>query len=189
MNGGSLQHFAIWLPPALALAVFLGWASLKVEPYFAPWLIFPALVGATLGAGLVWLAHLCKLSGSRWLLIGTLVAAMLTVGTQHALAYRQAIEQFRQREEALLAKAPLAGATALALAGDRLPESFWQFLQQQAEHGRVLLAGWRATGLACWLSWMLDAMLVVAAALGLVIRWRPLPERDRADSVPPTTTP
>lgn len=151
----------------------VAWASLRAEPYFALWLVFPAIVGAALGAGLAWLAHLCKLADVRLLLMGTLIAAPVTVGAQHWFAYRQVRELYREREAALLAKAPLAGAGALALAGEEPPENVWQFLRQDAAAGRVLVGGWRAQGVACWLSWGLDAMLVLAAALAMVVLWRP----------------
>ncbi|MGD9646011.1 MAG: hypothetical protein AB7U73_09875 [Pirellulales bacterium] len=184
MNGRNWQSFGFWLPPALGHALVVAWGSLRVEPYFAPWLIFPTFVGAVLGAGLAWLARFCKLTDARLLIAGTLAAALLTVGTQHWLAYRQLVEKFRQREAALLARAPLAGAGALALAGDRPPASFWQFLRDDADRGRVLVAGWRAEGAACWLSWGLDAMLVVAAAQLLVLLWRPRPGQIAAESAP-----
>jgi len=151
----------------------IAWGSLRVEPYFALWLVFPALVGAALGAGVAWLAHFSKLADRRLLLAGTLIAALVTVGGQHWFAYRQVRELYREREAALLAKAPLAGAGALALAGEQPPANCWQFLRDDAAAGRVLVGGWRAQGAACWLSWGLDAMLVLVAALGMVLLWRP----------------
>jgi hypothetical protein len=189
MDARDWQSFGFWLPPALGHALVVAWASLRIEPYFALWLVFPALVGAALGAGLAWLAHFCKLADRRLLLLGTLSAALLAVATQHWLAYRQVIEQFRQREAALLAKAPLVGAGAMALAGEQPPANFWQFLREDALRGRVLVAGWRAQGSACWLSWGLDAMLVLAAALGLVFLGHPRPRQMIVDSPPRATRP
>jgi len=171
MNERPWQSFGFWFPPALGHALVVAWASLLVEPYFALWLVFPALVGAALGAGLAWLARFCRLADLKLLVAGTLTAGMLCVAMQHWFAYRQVLEQFRQREAALLAKAPLAGA--LALAGEQPPANVWQFLREDAAAGRVLVGGWRAQGVACWLSWGLDAMLVLVAALAMVFLWRP----------------
>lgn len=171
MNDRPWQSFGFWLPPALGHAVVVAWASLRVESYFALWLVFPAVVGAALGAGLASLAHFCRLADLKLLAAGTLAAVLLCVAMQHWVAYRQVVEQFRQREAALLAKAPLAGA--LALAGEQPPTSVWQFLRDDAAAGRVLIGGWRAQGAACWLSWGLDAMLVLAAALAMVMLWCP----------------
>lgn len=165
------QRLVCWLPPALGLAVAIAWGSLQVEPYFALWLVFPALVGAALGAGLASLAHLCRLADLKLLITGTLAAVLLCVAMQHWIAYRQVVELFRQREAALLAKAPAAGV--LALAAEQPPASVWQFLHDDAAAGRVLFGGWRAQDAACWLSWGLDAMLVLAAALAMIMLWRP----------------
>ena len=165
------QRLVSWLPPALGLAAVVAWASLRVEPHFALWFVFPALVGAVLGIGFAWLARFCRLADFKLLVAGTLIAGMLCVAMQHWFAYRQVLEQFRQREAALLAKAPLAGA--LALAGEQPPANVWQFLREDAAAGRVLVGGWRAEGVACWLSWGLDAMLVLVGALAMVLLWRP----------------
>ena len=167
------QAFGFWLPPSLGHALVVAWAALRVEPYFAPWLVFPALVGVLLGAGLAWLARFCRLEDLKLLVAGTLVAALVCVAMQHWLAYRQTIQRHRQREVALLEKASLAGAGALALAGERPPTNVWDFLRKDAQRGRVLIAGWHATGAACWLSWFLDAILVLAVSLGLVVVLRP----------------
>jgi hypothetical protein len=171
MNERPWQRFAFWLPLALGLAVAIAWASLQVEPYFALWLVFPALAGTALGAVLASLAHLCRLADLKLLAAGTLASVLLCVAMQHWIAYRQVVALLRQREAALLAKAPMAGA--LTLAGEQPPTSVWQFLRDDAAAGRVLFGGWRAQGAACWLSWGLDAMLVLAAALAMVILWRP----------------
>ena len=171
MNDRPWQCFGFWFPPALGHAVVVAWASLRVESYFALWLVFPALVGVVLGAGLAWLARFCRLADLKLLVAGTLAAGMLCVAMQHWFAYRQVLEQFREREASLLAKAPLAGA--LALAGAQPPANVWQFLREDAATGRVLVGGWRAEGVACWLSWGLDAMLVLVGALAMVLLWRP----------------
>lgn len=174
------QAFGFWLPPTLGHALVVAWASLRVEPYFAPWLVFPLLVGASLGIGLAWLARFCRLADLKLLVAGTLAAGMVCVAMQHWFAYRQAIQRYHQREAALLEKAPLAGAGALALAGERPPTNVYDFLRADAQRGRLLIGGWQATGAASWLSWFLDAMLVAATALAMVWFWRPRLPRSSA---------
>ena len=49
------------------------------------------------------------------------------------------------------------------------PQNFVDYLRREAGKGRVLTAGFTARGLVAWLSWGIDALLTMSAAVAMVV--------------------
>ncbi|MGD0900038.1 MAG: hypothetical protein ABR915_19560, partial [Thermoguttaceae bacterium] len=49
------------------------------------------------------------------------------------------------------------------------PDSFRQYMDQQAALGLPLFAGIKATGIWAWVRWAIDGLLVLAAAIALMV--------------------
>ena len=147
---------AFWLPACLAAALLVAKAAVVAESYFAPLIFFPLLIGLVLGTTLVGVMRLAQLAHRPTVLAGAVLAGVLTILGQHYLSYRADLqrrqEKFDQHPGASLAFA------------DQLPESFGGFLRRRAAAGRALFG----QGLTVWLSWGLDAVLVLVAALAAV---------------------
>ncbi len=157
----------MWIAACLGVAVLVGWASMTIESLFAPLLFFPLLVGVFFGGLALGLLRQCNV-GSR-----AVVTAVLVVGggvlvvTQHYAHYHQALEEDAALEARL---EPWRGAFPEGLPERLEPQrGFFNFLVQQAAAGRPYLYGCTARGVWAWASWGLDAAILIAAALGVVL--------------------
>jgi hypothetical protein len=63
----------------------------QVQPHFAPLILFPLLVGLSLGASLVVGLRVCSWAHSPTVYVGMLLAALLAVVGQHFWSYRVAV--------------------------------------------------------------------------------------------------
>ncbi|MCE5301489.1 MAG: hypothetical protein LLF97_00080 [Planctomycetaceae bacterium] len=120
--------------------------------YFAPAIVFPLLLGAITGLTIVGFIRFAGI-GHRPTILSAVVlsAAIATVGL-HYQHYRMTYDEHR---------------TASDLAGfaQQLRPSFAEYLQAQAERGRPLPYGYVARGAMAWITWAIDALLIVAAAV------------------------
>lgn len=152
-----------WLPPALIHAVAVAYLAAVLERSFAPFLLFPLAVGVALGVGVAALAHWCGVDERRVLVAGTVCVVLVAAVGQHYFAYRHFADEAARRAKALSEYSGLAEQF-----GQSEPQSFAEFLAAAADRGRLLPGGYRARGAAAWLSWLCDALLVLAGALGVV---------------------
>ncbi len=166
--------FFAWLAAAAALGAVAAWLAVGAQFYFAPLLLFPILVGTGLGAASVGLMRVAQMGNRPTVLLGVLLSAAVAVAGQHYLGYLD----YRQHELArnlplIEMKQPLLPPEiARRLAA---PEGFGEYLRGQAERGRPVSSKWLLRGWAAWLSWGVDGLLVVAAALAMVIPASRLP--------------
>jgi hypothetical protein len=161
-------QLALWGPASLVLGGIAGWLAVEAQVYFAPLLLFPVLVGVGLGAMLVGLMRVTEIGDRPVLLAGTVLAVVVAVAGQHYLSYRQALRHHRE-DSASVQKAREAFGELLR---GRLPEppgSFLDYMDEQARQGRPLFWGHAAEGWNAWASWAVDAILVLAAALAMVV--------------------
>jgi hypothetical protein len=163
--------FLIWLLAAVGLGALAAWLAAGMQFYFAPLLLFPILVGTGLGAASVGLMRVAQMGNRPTAILGVLLAAVVAVTGQHYLDYRrEAVQSLRSIE----AKQPaISPDVARLLAAP--PESFGDYLRRQADRGRPLSVRWTLRGWAAWLSWGVDGLLVIAAALAMVIPATRLP--------------
>jgi len=168
-----------WLLGAVAAGAAVGWAGQSVqsgvsvgaaEVRFAPWLLFPLLLGVVLGGALFALLRVLQLGHRPSVLAGAVPAVMVAVLVQHYAAWYdcRAKRLHQQQQNPHLAAAQQAVQDRL---GERLvlpPESLLAYLNEEAARGRALTASWTARGVWAWFSWGLDALLTVGSALVMV---------------------
>jgi hypothetical protein len=150
----------------MVLGGWTAWAANVAQGYFAPWVIFPVLVGLGLGAMLVGLTRINQVGHRPTIVLAALLAALVAVAGQHYADYRAAYRRACQENEVYR----LAVATFPQGIQGRVPAppaSFADYLLSQAAAGREIGA-YRATGWMVWLSWTLDGLLLPAAMLALM---------------------
>jgi hypothetical protein len=140
-----------WYITSAGAALAIAWlgAMLHVSEH-APLGLVSLGVGAALGAALNALAATLRVAGRRPSLLGTISHAILTVLAQHAWLY---LDFRRQWHEAR------AASPEVALFRPESPWSPAEYLARELTPVRAAL-------------WGLDAALVVAAAIAVVIWWQ-----------------
>jgi hypothetical protein len=154
-DGGDFSWFklVLWLLTAGLVGLAAAWVAEIGQAYFAPLLLFPLLVGVAVGAVMVGLMRIGQVGHRPTIVLGTVLAVTVTVAGQHYLGYLAANHW------------PSAELRAM--------RPFGEFLQQQADRGRPLLGDLVVHGTLAWVTWAVDGLLVLAAALvmlGPVIR-------------------
>jgi hypothetical protein len=173
------RRLLLCLTVSPALGAGAAWAAVVAQEKFAPLVIFPLVVGVGLGAMVVALIRLSHAAHRPTVLLATVLAVALAVVGQHYLAYRahrQRFEQDTARLQRIRAEYPQLPSRRQPTS----PPSFLTFLSAQAQRGRDMqLGGLVARGWAAWVSWAVDALLVLLAALALVVPalWLPFCNR------------
>jgi ABC-type uncharacterized transport system permease subunit len=141
----------IWYITGAGAALAIAWlaAMLHVSGH-APLAIVSLGVGAALGATLSAMAATLRVAGQRNIILSTILFALVTIVAQHAWLY---IDFRRQWHEAR------AASPEVALFRPESPWSPAEYLARELTPGRAGL-------------WTLDAALVVAAAVAVVIWWQ-----------------
>ena len=175
--------FGLWMLAGPVLGAAVAWVATVAQSHlhFAPLVIFPLLVGVSLGAMLVGLMRISQLGNRPTILLATVLAAGVTVAAQHYIPYwthRQQVEEdARARRD--------ARQTLPEEARGLIPEvsvSFVAFMRREATLGRALWPGYRVRGWAVWLTWVVDGLLVFAAAMAMVVPAMRLPYCNRCQS-------
>ncbi len=125
-------------------------------------MLFPLAVGVAVGgaAGGLALAMQSKHRGTTC--VGSALAAGLVVVGMHYQEYRAALDAPRSGQLEMFNKAfPEVAERHAATA----PAGFGEFLRRMASEGRAMPFGWTARGAWAWLSWGLDAAILVGAAV------------------------
>ncbi len=172
----SGQGFAVFLALSIVLGTLIGGASAVVQTYFAPLVLFPLLVGGFLGAVLIGLMRWSDVAHRPTVLFGTLLAAVACTVAAHYVSYTAA-QRHRSPEDAKLALARAVFPEDAARMAE--PRNFFDYLRREAAQGRVLTAHFTARGPLAWLSWGIDAVLTLSAALALVVAALGLPYCNR----------
>jgi hypothetical protein len=152
----------------LAMPVALIADVIQSELRFAPLLLFPIILGVGLGALLLGLMRLSHVAHRPTLVLGALLAAAVAVVGQHYLSYRSAQSRYAELQTVRQA---FPEATDIPVA----PDDFVSFLQDAAESGRRLWISTRVRGPWAWASWGLDAVLITAAVLAMLVPAMRLP--------------
>jgi hypothetical protein len=179
----SVRGFLLGLP----IAVLVGVVTARIaeiaqsELKFAPFIAFPLLLGGGLGAVVVGLIRLGQLGNRFTILLATVLAVGVAVVGEHYFPYREALKEAERIGPMMLgpsrpdSNAPDAIKGSVAQALKQLaqrpaaPGSFVEYLRQQAAVGRPIFGDHTAHGMAAWLTWWADALLVLAAALAMVV--------------------
>ncbi len=141
-----------------------AWAAEGAQWYFAPILLFPVLLGVVVGATVVGLVRFTQVGHRPTILLAAVLAAAVAGIGQHYFSYLTAYD----RAGPSSGVDPASQADVAALVRQMKP-SFAQYLEAQARRGRPLVHGYVAKGWVAWLSWAVDALLVVAAAVAVTL--------------------
>ena len=147
----KLRSFLLWLVPAVVVAVAVARVSVWVQPHFAPVVLFPLLVGASLGALACGLLQLANLNDWRLAVPATAFLGLVTAAAEHGFFYldfvaKDSVERSRKILE--------AGVTDEGLSS----VSFVEYMRWQGALDRTQV-----------LIWIGSAALIVIAACGMVI--------------------
>src|SRR6202051_1640325 len=91
-GAGSRWHAAaaVWVPWALVSGAAIGWLAQQVQPYFAPLIVFPLLLGLIFALALLSGLEVFSLAHVPTAYAGAVLAIALVVGGQHYWSYRAA---------------------------------------------------------------------------------------------------
>jgi hypothetical protein len=113
---------------------------------------------------IVGLVRVAQIGNRSTIVVATVLAATLAAASQHYLVY---LSTYYWPAPSL--DAGSAGGRDLSALVWKVAPTFGQYMQSQAARGRPLLFGFVAQGWVAWLSWAIDALLVVAAATAVTI--------------------
>jgi hypothetical protein len=170
----SWRGLIIWIPGSVLLGTLTAWAAvdLQYQLHFAPFLIFPLLVGVVLGAMLVLLMRVGQVGHRPTILLGTAIAAFLAVAGQHYFGYLADKREGHQIKMPGESKETLQKVAALL---PPPPENFAEFMRQQAGKGRSIFNLIDARDGGAWILWLIEGLLTVFAAFFVVIPAMRLP--------------
>lgn len=155
----SLPIFA-YLSPLIGLAT--GYGASQLEARFAPVGLFPLLVGATTGIGVIACMRVAACGCRGGATTSAIVAALLAVGLMHYQSYRAAFAA-SDLEWQTFQKVQQAAPNAKL---NNIPTplgSIEDFVRREMLHGRMLgNRPIRGSWLVAW--WAIDGLLVVLAA-------------------------
>lgn len=164
---GTWWAWCIWLPGCVAFAALVAWAVSELSRSFSPLGVLPLAVGLVLGASLVALMRLFQMGHrpTAWLAVG-LSVAVVVVG-QHWLGYRAAVVEADRRSEEFQKTQAKFGELVRGSLPPR-PASLVDYLRGEAQRGRPLstvFGQYSAKGALAWITWTVDALLVLAPAV------------------------
>jgi hypothetical protein len=142
-----LSPILIWYVVGAVAAVAIGWAAAAVHASGnAPIGLTSVAVGVALGAVLAVLAASQRLAGTRPLIVGALLLAIVTVMAEHAWLYFDFRRQWHESR---------AMSAQVAMFRDESPPSAREYFARELTP--------RRTGL-----WIFDAVIVTASTVGFV---------------------
>ena len=141
-----------------------AWTADVAQFYFAPIILFPLLLGVFAGLSIVGLVRFAQIGYQPTIFLAAVLTAIVAAAGQHYCGYLATYYGMHPSAGASTA----TGQDVSALMREMTP-SFGAYMQAQARRGRPLVQGYVAHGWIAWLSWAIDALLVVAAAVVVVI--------------------
>ncbi len=148
-------NYFFWLLACLGASLPVAWLAVQWEQYRAPLVLFPLTVGALWGAVCLALLRLCSMGHRPGAVTGATLTALVLVCGQHYFHYRSRLETWTPAERAF---AEMAGKSI------DLPDGPREHLSQESRRGRPLPFGMVARGVWAWLSWAVDAAIVIGSA-------------------------
>lgn len=164
----SLGKAAAFLPAATLLGGLVGGAAAGAQGWFAPLILYPLLIGIVLGAVLFILSRTAQTANRATVVVGALLAVGAAVVAEHYVSYRVVVSRQEENRELQLARAAFGKDLGR-------PTGFADYLRREAQRGRPLFGKTVARGTGVWLTWGLDALLILVAALAVVLPGLNLP--------------
>ena len=166
---------ALLVAPLIGLA--WAWTGQVIQGYFAPIILCPLLLGISVGAVVVGLVRIAQIGNRPTIVLATVLAVAVTTAGEHYCAYLSAYYWPRPSVET-----NLAAEQDLSAVMRQMAPSFGQYMQAQATRGRPLLFDFVARGRVAWLTWAMDGLLILAAALAVTIPATYVPYCNRCGS-------
>lgn len=163
---------------ALLFGLIWAWVANVVEAYVAPIILFPILLGVFAGLSVVAVARFAQIGHRPTIVLAAVLAGAAAAAGQHGFGYLNAYYGPRASTGT---RAASRQEIMSALVREMRPD-FGQYMLAQARRGRPLWAGYTAQGWMAWLSWTIDALLVVAAAVVVTIPALRVPYCNRCGS-------
>lgn len=149
-----LLPLLVWLPACLVCGLAVAWLAVIAGDYFAPFLLFPLLVGAVTGAVVTAMVRVSQIGHRVTILLGTLVAGLSVIVGQHYFTYLAAYRPAAKDVQAFQKAAPLT-------------PSFREYLAKTAERGRGVNGHNFQGATLTWLSWLFDGLLILGASVAM----------------------
>lgn len=172
----TLHGWIIGVVGGAVVGVLWAWWGEVAQTFFAPFLLFPLLIGAGVGVTMVGVARVTQSGNHATIVAGVVLAACLAAVGQHYVLY---LDLYYWHRPAVTGE---AGQAVLQAAVRDLIPSFGQYLQSQVDRGRPLLPDYRIEGWAVWFSWVIDGILTMAAAVAVTLPAMRTPYCDRCRS-------
>jgi hypothetical protein len=178
---GDFSPVAFFL--ALAVGPLVGliwaWAADAAQFYVSPFLLFPLLVGVFTGLTIVGLARFAQVGHRPTIWLAAVLAAGTAACGQHYLHYWNLYSRPLPERASAPGQDEAARALIEALASEnaagkdaarlQLTPTFGRYMQAQAQRGRPLPGRFTATGWLAWLTWAIDLILTMAAAVAVTV--------------------
>jgi hypothetical protein len=165
-NQGRFTWFGLILAAVAAggFGVVWAYAAEVAQAYFAPWILFPILLGVFAGMSIVGWVRFARIGHRPTILMAAALTAVVAAVGQHGFGYLAAYDETRRS----IQTDEKNGQDMSALV-DQMRPGFGKYMQAEASRGRPLLAGYTAQGWVAWLSWAVDGLLMAAAAVVVVL--------------------
>jgi hypothetical protein len=176
--------FSVVVGPVVGL--LWAWIAQEAQSYAAPFLLFPILVGVFAGLTIVGAARFAQMGHRPTIVLSVVFAAAVAVVGQHGISYLYFLSHysnargvnakgdspvFAETKKGTVPSPTTGGAVGSDLSGlaCQLAPNFGEYLRGQADRGRPLFGRYVAKGWVAWLSWAIDAILTLAAAVAVTI--------------------
>ena len=163
-GGFSWTGLSIAVCMAPLIGLVWAWIALVVQFYSAPFLVFPMLVGVFVGLTVVGLVRFTQMGHRATIVLMITIAAVVAAAGQHVFAYWN--DYYWARPASSHGS---GGDSDLSPFLAQVRPTFGKYLDAQAQRGRPLPDGIVAQGNMAWLTWIVDALLLVAAALVIAL--------------------
>lgn len=165
----SWSHTALWLAGTPILGAIAAWGAVIAQFYFAPFLLFPVLVGIGLGAMLVGLMRIAQIGNRPTIFAGAVLAAAVAIVGEHYISYQETQRRQDRADAETLLKARQAFPELLKGRDADTAAGFLGFMHDQAAKGRPLILGYKASGAGAWASWAVDGLLLLIVTVSMVV--------------------
>ena len=161
-------QLALWLPLCLVHGTAVAWLAYGLQKHYAPLGLFPVFVGLGLGVTLAGLMRLVQVANRSTIVLGAIVACAAAVIGQHYFSYREQRET-AMRQAAQFRIAAQAHPDLIQGSPPQPASGLVEYMRWQAVRGRPIFGKKIARGGLAWASWALDASLIFASALLVIV--------------------
>ncbi|MCX7427428.1 MAG: hypothetical protein NTW96_17580 [Planctomycetia bacterium] len=179
----SRWGLGLWVAACAAFGLPLAWVSTAIGQHYAPLLLFPFATGAVVGACLVGAMRVGQMHRRGIATLAAVLTGLVVVLGQHYFSYLSVCRRIDEEAATYLRARQIFGQDVQGSLPTK-PAGLLAFLQHEATHGRELATSWgnyTARGRLAWLSWAVDAVLVL---LGAVVIVRRASRRERPSPTP-----